>query len=288
MPIGAPTPGAPAIVTGGYVAGDMHSGGVHDDELALVGFRRPQGGALRLRFRCAVHQESGDVDAWALYVQGATADEESELRRIFAPTDLERSRFADRTTPQLTFAPLVCALCAAIPEVARANTGREERFTEPFTRLRRLGIDTDEDLWECPECDAMFTWYDERALTGSGNNDEEVLRRVTDAHALVIHALLRRLGASPEAVARRFAPALLALPEMERSLTTEWLVRGDPALLHALLVPALDVLTQRDDDAAVKLVARVASLPEDIAFVRAELALRPASPALDRLRALFA
>lgn len=288
VPEGAPAPNAPSIVRGGYFAGDAYTGGIADDELALVGFRRPQGGALALRFRCAVHQESGDVDAWALHVRGARGDEESDLRRLFAPTERERARFNDRTSPTFTFEPFVCALCAPIPEVARANTGRDERFGEPIVRLRRLGIGSDEDLRECPECDAMFTWYDDRAFTGSGNNDEEVLRRVTEARAGVVHALLRRGEASPGSLARRVATAFLALPEMERSLTTDWLFAHDLPLLHALVLPCLEVLVHHDNEPASKLVARVASTAEHAAFVRAELALRPKSPALDRLRALFA
>ena len=64
-------------------------------------------------------------------------------------------------------AVVTCRLCATIPGISTANTGRDEHFGPPITSLKRHELDRDNDLFECPECGALFQWHDERSWTGS-------------------------------------------------------------------------------------------------------------------------
>jgi hypothetical protein len=83
-----------------------------------------------------------------------------------------------------------CSICGELPERLVANTGRDERFPDAVYRLTHLDLNSDFDLARCPECDAWFEWEDERAFTGSGNNDEARLRRLAPEAAAALRELV--------------------------------------------------------------------------------------------------
>lgn len=84
-----------------------------------------------------------------------------------------------------------CSICSQIPDVLTANTGREHYLPETTTPLKPLGwgSSTSEDIWKCPQCDNLYTYYSEQAFTGSGNTDEDVLTRLTPDQARVVRAV---------------------------------------------------------------------------------------------------
>ena len=105
MPIveGAPAGGEAAIVLGGYGAGDLYTGNTTVDDVALVGFRRPDSGEpLAIRFTFSVHQESGQCDSWDVEIDGALDRERDELVALFHPRQ-RRGGFNDHMTPTLRF-----------------------------------------------------------------------------------------------------------------------------------------------------------------------------------------
>lgn len=177
-----------------------------------------------------------------------------------------------------------CALCAGIPDVASANTGRDQHFGSPITSLRALGIDRDDDLWECPECGALFLWHDDTAQTGSGNNDEEVLTRLPAPHADVVRAFVHRGDAPVHAL----DPSLLfALPETLRTLALTAIRAKDRPLALALVPAMLDVVVAGPDVRATAWASdfvKSVSRGEDAAVVSAELGRRPPHLRLDALR----
>src|SRR5437868_6609806 len=130
---------------------------------------------------------------------------------------------------------MACAICSSIPDVASANTGRDERFGPPITSLKRNDLGQYDDLWECPACDAVFLWSDDSAQTGSGNNDEEVLTRLSPEQASVVRAFLHRGERRAEDVARD-AERLSELLETTRDLVLSG-VLGHDRELEARLVP---------------------------------------------------
>lgn len=118
-----------------------------------------------------------------------------------------------------------CSICAPIPDVARANTGRDEVFGKPITLLKRHELDRDDDLWECPECGDLFLWHDDRAQTGSGNNDTETLTRLFCLHAATLREILSegtRAFDDPVALAKRME----RLPPAARDLAERHLRRS--------------------------------------------------------------
>src|SRR5262249_10452530 len=123
-----------------------------------------------------------------------------------------------------------CSLCAEIPAVAVAHTGREEYFGAPVTSLKRLDIGGSEDFRECPECRALFHWEDDTALTGSGINDEERLTRLSAEDSQRVRAFLRRGDTMP------VADTLFALPHFELVLDH---ALGRDRELGSLLVPVV-------------------------------------------------
>lgn len=130
---------------------------------------------------------------------------------------------------------MACSFCGSIPAVASANTGREEYFGPPISSLKKLGIESYDDLWECPECDAVFLWHDYTAQTGSGNNDEETLNRLPSEQSSIIRTFLHR-GERSAADTARDAGRLSELPEHVRELVLSHLLRHDRDLA-AILVP---------------------------------------------------
>ena len=57
-----------------------------------------------------------------------------------------------------------CSICVHIPPKLRANTGRDEYLPSTVDPLKRmeLGYRSDEDLWRCPECGAIYEYYSEQ------------------------------------------------------------------------------------------------------------------------------
>ncbi|HUS27323.1 MAG TPA: hypothetical protein VMZ53_02410 [Kofleriaceae bacterium] len=109
-----------------------------------------------------------------------------------------------------------CAICSQIPDQLTANTGREHYLPETTTPLQPLGWGSrDEDLWKCPQCDNLYTYYSEQAFTGSGNNDEDVLTRLTPEQAGVVRAFAI---AGTGAADAREEDAFFALPPLAHSV----------------------------------------------------------------------
>lgn len=84
----------------------------------------------------------------------------------------------------------VCEVCSVIPSELWANTGRGESLHPEIGGLVRLDIDRSYDLYECPGCGALFEWEDLPQTYGSGNCDEERLRRLNPEQALTARTLL--------------------------------------------------------------------------------------------------
>jgi hypothetical protein len=79
----------------------------------------------------------------------------------------------------------------------------------------KLGYKSDEDLWRCPECNAIYIYVSEQAWTGSGNNDNDNLDRLSDENAATVCALIDG-GDAPLDDAQ--LDALFALPYTARGL----------------------------------------------------------------------
>jgi hypothetical protein len=100
-----------------------------------------------------------------------------------------------------------CDRCAPLGAGEIANTGRDERLSPAWGRMQRLGLDSRVDLGICPQCGALFEWSDHPQFFGSGNLDEEHLRRLDEPESGLVRALLRA-GEDPEAAQAAIAPAL--------------------------------------------------------------------------------
>ncbi|HEU0036014.1 MAG TPA: TIGR02996 domain-containing protein [Kofleriaceae bacterium] len=85
---------------------------------------------------------------------------------------------------------MACSICDAIPGGQTANTGRDERLPSSTHRLQSLDLGKSSDLRQCPECGALYLWTEDVAFTGSGNNDEETLTRLSSDASATVHALL--------------------------------------------------------------------------------------------------
>jgi hypothetical protein len=92
-----------AIVLSGYGAGGFYDGNTTVDDLALVGFRRPDTGTLlAIKFSFSLHQESGQCDCWAVEIAGALDGERAGLTALFDPRQRKGS-FNEHMTPTLRF-----------------------------------------------------------------------------------------------------------------------------------------------------------------------------------------
>ncbi|MBL8246617.1 MAG: hypothetical protein JNL89_20635 [Rhodanobacteraceae bacterium] len=100
-----------------------------------------------------------------------------------------------------------CDRCAPLGAGEIANTGRDERLSPAWGRMQRLGLDSRVDLGICPQCGALFEWSDHPQFFGSGNLDEEHLRRLDEPESGLVRALLRA-GEDPEAAQAAITPAL--------------------------------------------------------------------------------
>jgi hypothetical protein len=84
----------------------------------------------------------------------------------------------------------LCETCSFIREERWANTGRGESLYPELGQLVQLDLDNRNDLFECPDCGALFEWADLTQLSGSGNNDEERLTRLNPEQHATARALL--------------------------------------------------------------------------------------------------
>ena len=100
-----------------------------------------------------------------------------------------------------------CDLCAPLGPGEIAHTGRDERLSPAWGRMQRLDLDSRVDLGICPQCGALFEGSDHPQFFGSGNLDEEHLRRLEEPESALVRALLRA-GEDPEAAQAAIAPAL--------------------------------------------------------------------------------
>lgn len=175
----------------------------------------------------------------------------------------------------------VCSICDTIPDRAVANTGRDEHFEKPITLLKRLDLDRDDDLWECPECGSLFHWNDDRSFTGSGNNDEEVLNRLLPNEAEVVREILH--GTRPTADPAGIVEGLGKVdPVAARKLAETHMLRHDRALARQL-VPELIRAASGGAKWCSDFLMRFASDPDDARLLLKEL--EDARPALPDLQA---
>lgn len=138
---------------------------------------------------------------------------------------------------------MACSTCAAIPGALTANTRRDE-WLPPATRaLERLGLNSREDLWACRECGALYLWEDLSSWTGSGNNDEETLRRITAAQLPVVRRFLGREDAGDMTV---LADALFALPRTVSDLLLVHAYHRERAMVRAIAPRLVAELARRD------------------------------------------
>lgn len=100
-----------------------------------------------------------------------------------------------------------CPVCAPLGAGEIAHTGRDEWLSPAWGGMTRLDLDSRIDLGTCPACGALFEWSDHPQYYGSGNLDEEHLRRLAPPEADLVRALLRA-DEEPDAAQAAMAPAL--------------------------------------------------------------------------------
>ena len=177
-----------------------------------------------------------------------------------------------------------CSLCGTIPDIASANTGRDEYFGPPVTSLKHHGLGDDDDLRECPQCGDLFLWHDDCSFTGSGNNDEETLTRLSSLHATALREIVHR-GKRAIDDPSAFVGRLARLPHAALDLAAIHLRQRDRELAR-MLVPALvDSAGNGEDDWFAKFLISFTSTPEDAALLLGVLDSRTASSTLAKVRA---
>lgn len=123
--------------------------------------------------------------------------------KVHAPSEAQE---APATAPAEPVAG-PCLACAPLGDGEIANTGRAERLSPAWSGMTLLDLDSRIDLGVCPACGALFEWSDHPQYYGSGNLDEEHLRRLGPPEADLVRALLRA-GEDPDAAQAAIAPAL--------------------------------------------------------------------------------
>jgi len=124
----------------------------------------------------------------------------------------------------------VCSICEHIPTSIVANTGRDVYLPATVQPLKHLDLERDQDLWRCPECDAIYEFTSEQSWTGSGNNDNDTLDRLAPDHAATVRALLDG-GKAP--LDDDQLHALFALPPLPQKLVFWVLFRRSRAMLRS-------------------------------------------------------
>lgn len=114
---------------------------------------------------------------------------------------------------------MTCSICSQIPDQLSANIGRDHFLPETTAKLVPLGWGSrEEDLWKCPQCDNLYTYYSEQAFTGSGNTDEDVLTRLAPDQARVVRAVAIA-GTVPVDQATQEENAFFALPGLAHTVS---------------------------------------------------------------------
>lgn len=183
-----------------------------------------------------------------------------------------------------------CSICDQLPASVTANTGRGESLPAATRSLKHRkdwygAFGTSTDLWECPECGDFYIYTTETAFTGSGNNDDDTLERLSHAQSVVVRAMIECNG-DPAAI----EDAVFELPPIafEEALNAAYQKdREFVALLIPRLVleyarqgyahPAREVLhalVQRPPTFAREVLAATATLPPDLRARLADLESR--------------
>jgi hypothetical protein len=139
-----------------------------------------------------------------------------------------------------------CEVCSAILPDLVATTGRGETLAPELGRLVRLDLDTSNDLYACPGCEALFEWADLTQLSGSGNNDEERLTRLGPEQASAARALLDPDPAERDA-GRVLDQAFRVLSCDLVSSILRYRARRPARAFPALAAPILDRLMAEND-----------------------------------------
>lgn len=132
---------------------------------------------------------------------------------------------------------MTCAGCGELGAGEIAQTGYGERLSAAWGRCQRFDLSAEIDIGRCPDCGSLYEWTDHPQFYGSGNLDEEHLRRLDEPEASLVRALL---PGAPGLVdpAAWIAAALTAVPPMLlKVLLMELAYRADARL--APMLPAL-------------------------------------------------
>lgn len=100
-----------------------------------------------------------------------------------------------------------CTTCGPLGDSESANTGRGEYLSDAWSAMSRLHLDNALDLGICPDCSAIFEWSDHPQCYGSGNLDEERLRKLAGTELDLVRQFLRA-GEDPQAPLRALPAAL--------------------------------------------------------------------------------
>lgn len=103
--------------------------------------------------------------------------------------------------------PYDCPTCGELGGGEIANTGRGEYLSGAWSKLQRLNLGNRLDLGICPQCASIVEWTDHPQCYGSGNLDEEHLRRIEEPELGLVRTFLRA-GEDPHATLAALAPAL--------------------------------------------------------------------------------
>lgn len=125
-----------------------------------------------------------------------------------------------------------CAICSQIPDSVTANTGRDEYLPDSTHALKR-GSGDFEGFRVCPTCDRLYVWTEYTSQSGSGNNDDETLTRLSADRTATIRACFSRGDTPPDDHALRIGDALFALPPVERDIVFDRLCVRDRDLVRA-------------------------------------------------------
>lgn len=145
--------------------------------------------------------------------------------------------------------PCDCPICSPLGGGEIARTGRGESLDGAWQKFARLDLDNRVDLGTCPDCNAIFEWTDHPQCYGSGNLDEEHLRRIEEPELGLVRELLRA-DEDPQAPSRVIVRAIAGgvAEDLLAGILRRMLYRQRevfrtllPALLDALhLKPAFD------------------------------------------------
>lgn len=132
---------------------------------------------------------------------------------------------------------MACGICAELGAGEIAQTGYGHRLSPAWGRCKRYELSSDIDIGSCPECGTLYEWTDHPQFFGSGNLDEEHLRRLAEAEAGLVRAILP--GASPLAAPDAWIRTALGYvpPQLLKALLMALAYRADAQL--ATMVPAL-------------------------------------------------